>query len=285
MQNDLTIAIASGKGGTGKTTVATNLAYAIKDQIHLQLIDCDVEEPNSHLFLQPVFQNREQVTIPVPTVDQNQCITCGKCRDLCVYNAITLIGENVLVFPELCHGCGGCSYICPVQAIGEEAREIGEIAEGEVVGIDFLHGRSKIGNPLTPPIIKELKKKIANDRVTILDAPPGTSCPVVATLIDVDYVILVTEPTPFGLHDLHLTVEVVRQLEIPFGVIINRFGLGYNEVERYCQNEDIPILMKIPFRREYASWYAQGKIIVEQDHQLAERFRQVFQEIVRGSQA
>lgn len=284
MQNDLTIAIASGKGGTGKTTVATNLAYAIKDQVHLQLIDCDVEEPNSHLFLQPTFHNREQVMIPVPNVNQDECIACGKCRDLCVFNAITLIGEKVLVFPELCHGCGGCSYICPVQAIGEDFREIGEIAEGEIPGVEFLHGRSKIGNPLTPPIIKELKKKIANDRVTILDAPPGTSCPVVATLIDVDYVILVTEPTPFGLHDLQLTVEVVRQLEIPFGVIINRFGLGYSEMERYCQKEEIPILMKIPFRREYASCYAQGKMIVEQDRQLAERFRQVFQEIVRGSQ-
>ncbi|MCK4259395.1 MAG: ATP-binding protein [Halanaerobiales bacterium] len=279
----MTIAIASGKGGTGKTTIATNLAYSIKSLYPVELIDCDVEEPNSHLFFNPSFHSREEVGVLVPVVDEKRCISCGKCADLCMYNAISLIAEKILVFPELCHGCGGCSFICPTNAIREEKRGVGWIEEGEALGIHFMHGILNIGSPLAPPIINELKNKISNDKVTILDAPPGTSCPVVSTLIAVDYVVLVTEPTPFGFYDLKLAVEVVRKLQIPFGVIINRADLGEAKVEEYCSLEKIPILLKIPFKREYAACYARGNMLTKEFPELKEEFKQLFEEIVRGS--
>ncbi len=284
MKSNIKIAIASGKGGTGKTTIATNLAYSIKDLYPVQLIDCDVEEPNSHLFFHPSFHNKEEVGVMVPVVDKERCITCGKCANLCVYNAITLIGEKILVFPELCHGCGGCSFICPVNAIREEKRGVGWIEEGEALSIDFKHGKLNVGNPLAPPIIKELKDKISDEKVTILDAPPGTSCPVVSTLTAVDYVVLVTEPTPFGFHDLKLAVEVVRKLQIPFGVVINRADLGEAKVEEYCTVEKIPILMKIPIKREYAACYARGNMLTEEFSDLKEEFNKLFVEIVRRSE-
>ncbi|MCG8639707.1 MAG: ATP-binding protein [Desulfobacterales bacterium] len=281
MKNNFTIAIASGKGGTGKTTIATNLAYALQRTESVQLIDCDVEEPNSHLFLHPFLQNNETVGISTPVVTQEQCIACGRCRDFCVYNAITLLDQTVMVFPELCHGCGGCSFICPTHAISEEQRPIGIIEEGIAKNIFFLHGVSNIGNALSPPIINALKEKVSQEMLTILDAPPGTSCPVVTTLEGTDYVILVTEPTPFGLHDLQLTVQVVRKLGIPFGVIINRADLGNALVEEYCQSEKISILLKVGFHKEYAISYARGEMIIDKDPQLGDALCEMYQEIVR----
>lgn len=282
VKNNLTIAIASGKGGTGKTTVATNLAYVLQKTESVQLIDCDVEEPNCHLFLHPFLQNHESVGISIPVVAPDHCIACGRCRDFCVYNAITLFDQTVLVFPELCHGCGGCSFICPTHAISEKQRVIGIVEEGIAENIFFLHGVSEIGNALSPPIIHVLKEKISNEMLTILDAPPGTSCPVVTTLEGVDYVILVTEPTPFGLHDLQLTVQLVRKLGIPFGVVINRADLGNAQVEAYCLSEKISILLKVGFQKEYAVSYARGEMIVDRDPRLGDALHNMYQEIVRG---
>lgn len=281
MNTSLTIAVASGKGGTGKTTIATNLAFALCQSEQVQLLDCDVEEPNDHLFLHPSFTQREDVAIAVPMIDKSRCIVCGRCRDFCMFNAITRIGDQMMAFPELCHGCGGCRFICPSHAITEGQRVIGAIEMGTVQQMAFAHGRSKVGNALTPPIIRRVKEKIAKERVTILDAPPGTSCPVVTTLDGADFVILVTEPTPFGLHDLRLAVEVVRKMEIPFGVVINRADLGNAGVESYCQQEAIPILLTIGFKREYAATYAKGLLIAEKDPTLARELREMFHAIQR----
>lgn len=279
MKSKLTIAIASGKGGTGKTTLATNLAYSLRHMESIQLIDCDVDEPNSHLFLHPVFQTQTDVGIPVPVIDQSLCTSCGRCKNFCVYSAITLIAQTVLVFPEQCHGCGGCAFICPAHAIKEEQKIIGRLEEGYAQNIQFTHAALQIGSALTPPLIRALKQRISQHKVTILDAPPGTSCPVVTTLEGTDYVILVTEPTPFGLHDLNLTVQVVRKLGIPFGVVINRSDLGNCNVEEYCRNKEIPVLLKIGFKEEYAGWYARGEIIAEHDPVLCQELKNIYRQI------
>ena len=255
------IAIASGKGGTGKTTVATNLARSAQGPI--MLLDCDVEEPNAHLFLKPMMTATTPVYKLIPQIDFEKCTCCGKCAEICEYNAIAVMKKNVLVFPELCHGCGGCALICPEGAITEVEQEIGVVARGHAGNIQFAHGKLKVGDAMPGPVIRAVKQNIDGHPLVILDAPPGTSCPVVTTLLGSDFCLLVTEPTPFGLHDLKLAVDVVRQLRIPHGVVINRADVGDKGVETYCHNEQIPILMQIPTDMRIAEAYSRGKMIVD----------------------
>ncbi len=257
------ISVASGKGGTGKTLVATSLALSLKEREKVQLLDCDVEEPNAHVFLRPVITSSESVYTPVPKVDEDKCTYCGKCAQVCAYHAIAVLGEHVLTFPQLCHGCGACSYLCPENAISEEGREGGVVEWGHSDGIEFAHGKLNVGEAMAPPIIRKVKEQASNNGVVIVDAPPGTSCPVVESIKGSDFCILVTEPTPFGLNDLMLAVETVRELNIPFGVVLNRVGVGYKDVEKYCLEENIPIMLTIPLDTEIARLYSKGIALVE----------------------
>ncbi|NPV81786.1 MAG: P-loop NTPase [Firmicutes bacterium] len=276
------ISVASGKGGTGKTTVAVNLALTLEGNLPVQLLDCDVEEPNAHLFLNPVFETTEKVTLPVPVVDESRCNSCGRCGEVCAFHAIIVLGGRVITFPELCHGCGGCSRFCTTGAISEEAKEIGLIESGHSGEIAFIQGKMNIGTPLAPPVIRAVKDKIIDhgtNGVVIIDAPPGTSCPVVASVKDSDFCILVTEPTPFGLNDLTLAIGMVRELGIPFGVVINRSGLGNEDLVGYCEREEIPILLEIPFDRRYAACYARGGRLIEEFPELKAAFRGLWRKI------
>ena len=263
------ISVASGKGGTGKTTVATNLALSLS---HVTLLDCDVEEPDTHIFIKPTIIDQEKVYIPVPEIDTSRCTYCGKCREVCAYHAIAIIAQQVLVFNELCHGCGACSYFCPTNAITEVKKEIGVIERGKKNTLTFVHGRLNIGEPMAPPLIRAVKQRCDAKELVIIDAPPGTSCPAITAVKDSDFCILVTEPTPFGLHDLTLAVEVVRKLAIPCGIVINRYGLGNDEVEHYCIKENIPILMTIPFQKDIAIAYSNGESIIDVLPEYEERF-------------
>ncbi len=269
------ISVASGKGGTGKTTIAVNLALSLKN---IQLLDCDVEEPNAHIFLKPRFSAKKKASIPVPEVDERKCTYCGKCRDVCAYHAIAVLPAsngkkgNVLIFPHLCHGCGACSLLCPQEAIKEVNKEIGVVEIGEKQDIQFIHGRLNIGEAMSPPLIRQVKSYINPTRTVIIDAPPGTSCPVITAVKGSDFCVLVTEPTPFGLNDLILAVEVLRKLNIPFGVVINRSDIGDGKVEDYCLKENILILMKIPFSREIAVSYSEGIPIVKKDPSYQDKF-------------
>jgi len=272
----LIISVASGKGGTGKTTVAVNLALSLDN---VQLLDCDVEEPNSHIFIKPLFKRSEPVYEPIPLVDLNKCDGCGRCKEVCAYNAIAVTNKKVLIFPELCHGCGSCTYFCPNDALREENEEIGVVEIGEKGGIEFIHGKLNIGKMMAPPVIRAVKKHISRKKTAIIDVPPGTSCPVITAIKDTDFVILVTEPTPFGLNDLSLAVEVVRKLKIPFGVIINRSSLGDKKTDKYCSKENISILMRIPFSKKIAEIYSRGDSIVEYLPEYKEKFLRLFKEI------
>ena len=256
----MVISVASGKGGTGKTTIAINLALSLKNA---QYVDCDVEEPNGHIFLKPKIKERLSVGIPVPQVDDSKCTYCGMCAEACEYNAIVVVKERVLVFPELCHGCGGCSYVCPADAIKEVEREIGVIEKGMAGNIEFVHARLNVGEPMAPPLIRKEKNFINDSKTTIIDSPPGTSCPVVESVEGTNFCILVTEPTPFGLNDLKLAVGMVRILDIPFGVVINLSDIGTREVWDYCSQENIPVLMEIPYNRRIAELYSKGIPLTE----------------------
>ena len=256
------IAIASGKGGTGKTTVAVNLACVLAEcGRKVQYLDCDVEEPNGHIFLNPGITATESVGIPVPVVDEKKCTGCRKCAEVCQYHAIAVL-QKALIFPELCHGCGGCTLVCPTGAIREQARSIGVVEIGSSGKIEFVQGRLNVGEPMAPPLIRAVKKKAITDGVAILDAPPGTSCPVVTTVRDADYVLLVTEPTPFGLNDLKLAVEMIRQLGVRHGVVINRADSGDQRVREFCEAEKIPILHELPDDRRLAVAYSRGHMAV-----------------------
>ncbi len=269
------IAIASGKGGTGKTTIATNLAKSVTGQT-VTLMDCDVEEPNAHLFLKPEIRENETVDLFIPRVDLDRCTHCGKCSDLCQFGAIVNIKDKVLVFPELCHSCLGCKRICPVEAIEDDRKTIGTVSMGFSESVRCIYGTLKIGEAMSPPLIQAVKntgllKKLSD--LSIIDAPPGTSCPVIEAVKDADFVVLVTEPTPFGLHDLKLAVGMVRILGIPFGVIINRSTTGDREVWHYCQEEKIPILLEIPDDRQIAEGYARGQLMIELKTEYKNRFQ------------
>jgi len=270
------ISIASGKGGTGKTLVATSLAFSLKDKQKVQLIDCDVEEPNDYILMKPKFTGSEPVLIPVPKVDESTCTYCGKCAQVCAYHAIAVLGEHVLTFHQLCHGCGACSYLCPEKAISEEGREIGVIEMGQSDGVAFVHGKLTVGEALAPPVIRKVKDKTNHDGTVIIDVSPGTSCPVVEAIKGSDFCLLVTEPTPFGLNDLVLAVETVRELDIPCGVVLNRAGVGDGKVEEYCSREHIPVLLTIPLNTEIARLYSQGTTLVEGMPEWKERFVALF---------
>ncbi len=276
MKKSMNIAVASGKGGTGKTTVATNLALSLGK---VQFIDCDVEEPNANIFLNAKIKESEEVNIKIPEVDKTKCDFCSKCSDFCAYNALAVVPSNVLVFPELCHSCGGCELVCPKDAINWHNRIIGRIEHGQAKGIDFYHGLLNIGEMQAIPVIKALKKKVDKSRNVIIDVSPGTACPVIESIGGSDYCILVTEPTPFGLYDLRLAVQVVKHLNIPFGVVINRDGIGDKQVEAYCQNERISVLLKIPEKKKIAHLYSKGVALVSKSYEWHEMFLQVFNRI------
>ncbi len=237
LEERMIISVASGKGGTGKTLVATSLALSLKDVYNVQLLDCDVEEPNDHVFMNPDIKRRETVSIPVPEVDKRRCTYCGKCAQVCAFNAIAVVNEKILLFPELCHGCGSCSYLCPENAITEVPKPVGVIETGNANGVEFVQGMLDVGQAMAPPIIRKVKEYIDRNKVAIIDSSPGTSCPVVEAIEGSDFCILVTEPTPFGLNDLMLAVEVVRKLNIPFGIVLNRADVGDGKTETYCQRE------------------------------------------------
>jgi len=266
------ISIASGKGGTGKTLVATSLAISLKDRDRVQLLDCDVEEPNDHIFLRPVITISEAVCIPIPEVDEKKCTYCGKCAEVCVYHAIAVFAQHVLVFPNLCHGCGACSYLCPEKAITEVGRQIGVVECGHSNGIEFAHGKLNVGEAMPTPVIRRVKAQANRDRIVIIDVSPGTSCPVVESIKDSDFCLLVTEPTPFGLNDLILAVETVKKLKVPCGVVINRAGVGDRKVEEYCLRECIPVLLTIPLDTEIARLNSRGITLIEGMPQWKESF-------------
>ena len=268
------ICIASGKGGTGKTTIATNLAYTAQQPV--LLLDCDVEEPNAHLFLNPTITETEPVYKPIPQIDHTKCTFCGKCSEICEYNALAVLKDQVLVFPQLCHGCGGCTLICPEQAISEVGQEIGTVEYGYAGNVEFAHGMLNVGDAMAVPVIRRVKQFDNAHPLTILDAPPGTSCPVVTTLFGCDFCVLVTEPTPFGLHDLKLAVGVARKLKIPHGVIINRADISDQQVEAYCTAEQIPILMQLPTDLRIAQAYSRGQMLID----ILPEYQKTFQNLL-----
>jgi MinD superfamily P-loop ATPase len=281
------ITVASGKGGTGKTTVATSLALSLASDAgngtSPLFLDCDVEAPNAHLFLDPIFEHREDVNILIPEVDDATCSYCGSCAEVCPWHAIAVVGSKVLVFPQLCHGCGSCTLACPEGAIREVPNPIGVIEEGQARdGITFARGVLNVGEPMAVPVIRLLKKRLRTvpGGPVILDASPGTTCPVVESMRDADFVLLVTEPTPFGLHDLRLAAQVARELGIPAGVVVNRDGVGDRGVEAYCREAGLPLLMRIPLDQRIAEGIARGDLLIQVQPQFAGRFRELYAQIV-----
>ncbi len=278
------IAVASGKGGTGKTTVATSLALAASDSgRYVQLLDCDVEEPNCHIFMRPKIATKTPVGVPVPQVDAEKCTSCGKCGDICQYSAIVSLKTKPLVFPELCHGCGGCLLVCEAGAITEVEREVGIVEQGRSGEVGFAHGVLRVGEAMSPPLIRALKRLIVRNELTIIDAPPGTSCPVIEAVKGADFVVLVTEPTPFGLNDLKLAVAMVRELGLAFGVVINRAGIGDGRVRDYCDADGIEILVEIPDDRKIAEAYSQGRTIKESMPVYGTLFDELLERIEAGA--
>ncbi len=271
------ISIASGKGGTGKTTVATNLAVSLGSDV--QLLDCDVEEPNAHLFMYPNIDKTETAYTPIPEIDEDKCTFCKKCAEICRFKAIAIVSKTVLIFPELCHSCGGCVEVCPEDAVTEAKRELGVVEIDSSGKIKFVHGRLRVGEAMSPPLIKKVRSHIRPDIINIIDAPPGTSCPVIAAMKDTDFVVMVTEPTPFGLHDLTLGVEAVKLLNIPCGLVINRSDIGNKDVWDYAEKENLPILLEIPFDRRIAEVYSRGKMIVDEMPEWKDKFIELYNNI------
>ncbi len=268
------LAIASGKGGTGKTTVAVNLAAVAAFPV--TLLDCDVEEPNAHLFVKPTWEHKERHTVLIPSFDLDKCKASGECRAKCRFNAIVIINGKPQLIPDLCHSCGVCAIVCPENAITEIPREMGTVEMGRWKHVTFAYGILDIGEAMSPPLMARVKEFASKDGLTIIDCPPGTACPAVESVRDADYVVLVTEPTPFGLNDLALAVEMTRVLNLPFGVLLNRSDAGDNAVREYCAAENIPILLEIPFDRELAEVCSRGDIAVDE----LPRYRELFTDLL-----
>jgi len=276
------IAVASGKGGTGKTTIATNLACSVaRTGKTVQYLDCDVEEPNGHIFLKPDIEETQSVTIGVPEVDTELCNGCGECGRLCQYSAIICLKDKAMTFEQLCHSCGGCMLVCPTGAIKEKPKEIGFADFGSANGVKFGQGRLKIGDIHTPSLIKRVKANSLDEGIVIIDVPPGTSCPVIEAIKGSDFVLLVTEPTPFGLNDLKLAVSMVKELKLPFAVVINQSDLGDDQVQQYCDGEDIQIILEIPNDRRIAEAYSVGKMIVDVLPEYKKDFAGLYESVSR----
>jgi MinD superfamily P-loop ATPase len=271
------IAIASGKGGTGKTTLSVALAQVWDGPV--QLLDCDVEEPNAALFLNLENTTEQAVSVPVPVVDSSRCTGCGQCSTICQFNTLAVAGKTVLVFDDLCHSCGGCARVCPEHAITEQPRSVGKIVRGQSGNIRFIEGRLNIGHAMAPPVIRAVKTAADPTLPVLIDCPPGTSCPMITAVKGSDYVILVTEPTPFGLHDLTLAVETVRLLNLPFGVLINRSDSGDNRVVEYCEKENIRLLLQIPESRKIAEATSRGESILSATPELAAALHALLKEL------
>jgi MinD superfamily P-loop ATPase len=270
------VSVASGKGGTGKTSVAVNMALSVGN---VQLLDCDVEEPNAHLLLHPNMQRTEPVYVLVPHINEELCYHCGECAKFCQLNALFSSPEKILFFPELCHSCGGCTLACPRQAITEEKRKLGALKFGAVGDVQLVYGELDVGEPMAVPLIKAVKKQIEDNKNVIIDAPVGTSCPVIETVRKSDFCVLVAEPTPFGLHDLKITVQVLRKMGVPFAVVVNRAGIGDKKVYTYCKEENIPILLEIPFQRKIAELYSKGVPFSLEMPEWKEKFQTLFSKI------
>lgn len=269
------ISVASGKGGTGKTTVSAGLASVIPQSIY---IDCDVEEPNGYLLLHPAITSKKSVYKLLPHVDNNKCDFCGTCVDVCEFNALINLKFEILLFSEMCHSCGACTYFCPQNIITETQKEIGKMRSGVTkTGMNFYDGTLNIGEISAVPLIKKVKENIDNERINIIDSPPGTSCSMVETMKDSDYCILVTESTPFGLNDLKLAVDVVKSVNTPFGVVINKYDQTFEELENYLTDNHIEVLLKIPFDRKIAESYSNGILPVNSSKKTKREFIQLFQ--------
>jgi MinD superfamily P-loop ATPase len=268
------IAVASGKGGAGKTTVATNLAWlAAQRGVKTAYLDCDVEEPNGRLFLQPAVARRENVRRRVPVVDRMRCTHCGKCASICEFSAIVSVGEETLVFPDLCHSCGGCALVCPDKAIIEKEHVCGVVEYGATGPLAFVQGLLNIGEAMSTPVVRAVKEAAPADaQLVVLDAPPGTACPAVESVRGADLVLLVAEPTPFGLHDLKLAVAMVRALKRPFAVVVNKAEPHQHEVHRWCRSEGIPLFAEIPDMRTAAEAYSRGELVSQHSQEIHEVF-------------
>jgi MinD superfamily P-loop ATPase len=245
----------------------------------VELLDCDVEEPNVHLFLKGTARGEDVVTIPVPEVDESLCDACGECSRFCQYHALVSFGTKPLFFPEMCHGCGGCTKVCPKKAIREQGRRIGVVETVQADNVTLVTGRLDVGVAMAPPLVRAVKTRLQENTTAILDAPPGTSCPVIAAIRGTDFVLLVTEPTPFGLHDLELAAGMVRELGIPFGVVINRVGVGDDRVHLFCRKQEIPILLEIPDDRRIAEAYSRGELVVEALPEYRDHFLRLWERI------
>lgn len=269
------VSVASGKGGTGKTTVTASLSSVWDSP--LTVVDLDVEEPNLQFFVQPKILGSEVVNIEVPEVDESKCTSCGQCSDLCQFKAITVMAGTVLTFPEMCHGCGGCMAICPEGAIKAGKRELGVLEHGTTEDARYLMGRLRIGEAMSPPLMRVVKKRLSSvlDKDggdAIIDSPPGVSCPAVCAVMDSDYIVLVTEPTPFGFYDFRLAWEAFSAFGKPMGAVINRAGLGDDQVENFCKEKNLPILAQIPFDRRIAEAYSRGEKIADMDGRIRQSF-------------
>jgi MinD superfamily P-loop ATPase len=272
------ISVASGKGGTGKTTIAVNMALSLEQA---QLLDCDVEEPNAHLLLQPESVETAPVYTTISTISSDRCDYCRVCAQFCAYNALFVAPETIMVFPELCHSCGGCTLVCPRGAIEEKPRQIGTVKHGTTRGIDLVYGELDVGKPMSVPIIRAVKAQIQDVKPVVIDAPPGTACSLVTAIHRSDYCILVAEPTPFGLHDLQITVQVLKAMRIPMGIVINRAGIGDRNIYDYCAKEALPLLLEIPFSQRIAELYSQGIPFVTVLPEWTAKFRQLYDEVER----
>ncbi len=283
------IAIASGKGGTGKTTLATNLAALLSGRgVAVRLLDADVEEPDCHLFLHPQLERRERVNVLVPEVDDDRCTACGVCADVCAFKAVTLIGTTVLVFPELCHSCGACSLLCPEGAIHEEERDTGVVEHGVVAlpgrpPFPLVTGVLSVGEAKAVPVTHAVLAAAGEGDVVLIDAPPGTSCPVIEAVRGSDLVVLVTEPTPFGLHDLRLAVEMARALGLRCVVAVNRADLGDDRVHQYCADEGLQIVLEVPNDRRIAEGYARGDLLIDAVPELEAKLSAAWERIAAAA--